>query len=396
MALRQRNFFFDPTNTDRFNSQDIPTEQTMSDWCDSVPFIKEPTDRAQLTRSGIAKTTSDAKINTGDNTDAAGVSPLGFTTFVRPAQIPKILDSSSVTWAKVPRGGATTTDTGVGIEDWQASVNFPIPEDQDADQITTTAELELTEFVGTVCGDLSTISSILPSGTELQVVLNQLQDSIRSITDRFTAVAARACEAEQRQVALGDIILSYAPPSTWTNNWLMPSGQLLTVSAYPLLYAIFGNLYGGVPGVSFNLPDLASNKNYLRAISGNGLISPSNVDGGLQNYTIMQNDLPAHNHTYSTTATGGEHFHTYQASNSVTEDGCSNSFRMGSNADYSQCVDGNALKTSPDFGPTGGHTHSISGTTNNNVTNNDPIWDMSIAEDKTPAYTNFYLKMRVK
>ena len=124
MALRNRTFFFDPANTDRFNSQDIPTEATMRDWCDSVPFIKEIADRAQIGRAGIAKTTSDANINNGVNTDQSGVSPAGFTTFVRPSQLPVILDSADVTWTKVPRGGANTGDTGIGIEDYSATVNF--------------------------------------------------------------------------------------------------------------------------------------------------------------------------------------------------------------------------------------------------------------------------------
>jgi microcystin-dependent protein len=395
MALRQRNFFFDPTNTDRFNSQDIPTEQTMSDWCDSVPFIKEPTDRAQQTRSGIAKTTSDAKINTGDNTDASGISPLGFTTFVRPAQIPKILDSPSVTWAKVPRGGATATDTGVGIEDWQATVNFPDNPVETTATVLLHQNFETKTLIGTYPCSVSELIINTLQGELLNTQLQMLKGAIDNANGFIQQLCDSMCELQSNQVALGDVILSYAPPSTWTNNWLMPSGQLLTVSAYPLLYAIFGNLYGGVPGVSFNLPDLASNQNYLRAISGNGLISPSNVDGGLQNYTIMQNDLPAHNHTYSTIATGGEHLHTIRASTSIEEDGCTASFRMGSNVNWDECPETDAIKNAT-FGPTGYHTHSISGTTNNNVTNNDPIWDMSLSEDKTPAYTNFYLKMRVK
>ena len=151
MSIRNRSFFFDPLNTDRFRSTNIPTEQTMMDWTDSVAFFKEVGDRSQLTKAGLAKTTTDAKINSGDNSDAPGISPSGFTTFVRPKQLPVMLNSASVNWTRVPRGGTDTTDTGVGVMDWQATVNFPvIPYPQDTDDLPITVELEVRRLAGVV------------------------------------------------------------------------------------------------------------------------------------------------------------------------------------------------------------------------------------------------------
>ena len=385
MALRQRNFFFDPTNTDRFNSQDIPTEQTMSDWCDSVPFIKEPTDRSQQTRAGIAKTTSDAKINVGDNTDAAGVSPLGFTTFVRPAQIPKILSSPSITWAKVPRGGATTTDTGVGIEDWQATVNFPIDpvetpvsvilnDDYSARNLNATDPCNMTEDIVTT-----------PSGLGLNTYLGNLEQAISLANQSIIMLANKLCDAESSQVALGDVIMTVTPPSYWGSNWAEPIGQSLLIVDHPQLYALFLNTYGVAAPGYFKIPDLVQQQNYIRVQqSGGGLLTT--LTGGQATRTLDEVDLPQHSHTVTGTATGGEHSHAipiYTADTGV------------------DVIDGNGgddVTPPPDVYnlPTGGgHTHPVTGTTNPyGEINPNPVWN--VASNVTPRFTNFFLKMRVK
>lgn len=383
MALRQRNFFFDPTNTDRFNSQDIPTEQTMSDWCDSVPFIKEPTDRAQQTRAGIAKTTSDAKINAGDNTDAAGVSPLGFTTFVRPAQIPKILNSPSITWSKVPRGGATTIDTGVGIEDWQATVNFPV------NPVETTATVELHDdyttnvLTGTFPCSVTELPVTTPQGELLNTQLQVLNNAIDQANYMIMQLCDALCDSQSNQVALGDVILTVTPPSYWGPSWVEPVGQPLLITDYPELYALFLNTYGPVAPGYFLIPDLVQQQNYLRVqqTSGGLLVS---INGGQATRTLAESDLPTHNHIVTGTAVfGGEHSHTFpvhEAQPGFTT------------------VDGNG--GDPDFNnyttPTGGgHSHTVTGTTDNFGSGDpNPVWN--IATNVTPRFTNFFLKMRVK
>jgi len=388
MALRQRNYFFDPTNTDRFNSQDIPTEQTMSDWCDSVPFIKEITDRAQITRAGIAKTTTDAKINTGDNIDAAGVSPLGFTSFVKPAQIPKILNSPSVTWNKVPRGGATNTDTGVGIEDWQATVQFPTPVNQDADQITSTDDLEISRNDGLICSTITSNSTILPVGTDLQTILTTIQDAIRSITDRIPTLSLVACRADSGQVELGDVVMSVTSSGSWSDKWLEPNGNEISIATYPDLYALIGFNYGvpSTPGF-FKLPNLVSpsEQNYLRARTNTGFLLPSNINGGSVLRTLGDTDIPDHSHTVtgSTTSTG-EHTHTFD----VWDNGTPNQGKVDGSPGNNGAI---SFAT-----PSGGsHNHTIEGTTDTyGEVSPDPVWNTNT--NVTPRYTNVYLKMRVK
>lgn len=414
MALRNRSFFFDPLNNDRFNSQDIPTEATMRDWCDSVPFIKETADRSQLGRAGIAKTTTDANINAGSNNDQAGNSPAGFTTFIRPAQLPVMIDSPSVTWTKVPRGGATNTDTGVGIEDWQATVALPtVPEN--TDDIVLVDNYTLNSPASTdVCNDTQTVTNV-SIGDPSTALLDNIVSAMNAMNAKISELSNATCTLAGAGVDLGDVMLSYSPPATWSSYWLEPKGQLLSVSAYPELYVIFGNTYGGVAGVNFNLPDLTSNQNYLRAFSGAGLIAPANIHGGLQDYTLVINDIPSHNHSISSinTSSEGDHYHQITIAPAAA---CNSGFdyALGANiigdtavdacqgaTDGERTVDSGITK--PKYSnlttgnnTTGNHYHTLSGNTNNTGGNpNDPVWDMS-AFDKTPAYTNFYLKMRVK
>jgi microcystin-dependent protein len=388
MALRQRTYFFDAGNADRFNSQDIPTEQTMSDWCDSVPFIKEITDRAQLTRAGIAKTTTDAKINTGDNVDAAGVSPLGFTSFVRPAQIPKILNSSSITWTKVPRGGATNTDTGVGIEDWRASFDYSTLPDVDTSEVLLDANKSVRILTGGFPCLMTDAEITTNAGDPLNDYLSDLKSAINQANQTIISLSNTVCGLianADTQVALGDVILTVTPPSYWGTNWAEPLGQSLLIADHPDLYALFLNTYGVAAPGYFKIPDLVQQENYLRAkqTSGGLLVS---LTGGQATRTLVESDLPLHDHTVTgNTTDSGVHSHTlpvYRADNGyVVPDG------NGGNdpnppVNYSM--------------PSGGaHTHTVAGTTDDfGSVDPNPVWN--IATSVTPRYTNFFLKMRVK
>ena len=399
MALRNRTFFFDPANTDRFNSQDIPTEATMRDWCDSVPFIKEIADRAQIGRAGIAKTTSDANINNGVNTDQSGVSPAGFTTFVRPSQLPVILDSADVTWTKVPRGGADTGDTGIGIEDYSASVNFPtivVPENTDDIELVNSYEIFQNDLP--ICSGGQT-STIISSGSDLTALLTALETANQNLSDAMAQVSALACNANDGSVEIGDVIMSYRDPNTWGPSWLEPNGDLLLIASYPDLFANIGNTYGGDGIINFRLPDLTSDSNYLRTKPAAGIIPLADVDGGTQSYTLVANDIPQHNHSFSgSTTSGGEHIHTIQISDvpNLNTNG-DVSFMMGSTATFNEESDPDAMKDLPGYGYTGTHSHTISGTTGNyGASPNDPVWNMASGSNRTPAFTNVYLKMRVK
>jgi len=413
MALRNRTFFFDPANTDRFNSQDIPTEATMRDWCDSVPFIKEIADRAQIGRAGIAKTTSDANINNGVNTDQSGVSPAGFTTFVRPSQLPVILDSADVTWTKVPRGGADTGDTGIGIEDYSATVNFPtivVPENTNDIELVNSYEIFQNDLP--ICSGGQT-STIISSGSDLTALLTALETANQNLSDAMAQVSALACNANDGSVEIGDVIMSYRDPNTWGPSWLEPNGDLLLIASYPDLFANIGNTYGGDGIVNFRLPDLTSDSNYLRTKPAAGIIPLADVDGGTQSYTLAANDIPQHSHTLTgNTSEEGDHYHQITVS---PTDWFAPGFSTGNiyavtgpPPNYTSATDGprtvDSGITKPIYSDlttgdntTGNHYHTLSGTTGNyGASPNDPVWNMASGSNRTPAFTNVYLKMRVK
>ena len=387
MALRQRNYFFDPLNTDRFNSQDIPTEQTMSDWCDSVPFIKETGDRAQLQRAGTAKTTTDAKINAGDNTDAAGISPLGFTSFVRPAQIPKILDSPSITWAKIPRGGATSTDTGIGIEDWQGSFDYSTLPDVTTSTVILDGDKSVRILTGGFPCSVIDAEVTTPDGDPLSDYLNDLKSAINNANQLIISLSNQVCSLvsdADSQVAIGDVIMSVSSPGGWTDKWAEPIGQQLLIADHPELYALFGTTYGPAAPGYFTLPDLVTEQNYLRVKQSTGLLPAGSITGGVASRVLTDNDMPDHTHTVTgSTITTGEHTHTFP----VYE------------ADPGYIVpDGNGgggLSNSYTTPSGGSHNHDITGTTDTyGEIVPDPVWNM--ATSVTPRHTNIYLKMRVK
>jgi microcystin-dependent protein len=192
------------------------------------------------------------------------------------------------------------------------------------------------------------------------------------------------------QVALGDVVMSVTSSGSWSDKWLEPNGDEISIAAYPDLYAIIGFNYGvpSTPGF-FKLPDLVSapnNQNYLRARTNTGLLLPGNINGGSVLRTLDENDLPKHIHTVTGTAlSAGEHQHSWPVYDT------SGSTQTGK-------IDGHAGNTdSQTFTTplTGAHTHNLSGTTDDfGVDVPNEVWNTNT--NVTPRYTNVYLKMRVK
>lgn len=374
MALRERNTFFDPTQTDGFNSRDIPTEQTMVDFLDSIPFIKEPIDRSQLTRAGIAKTTTNERVRTRDNADAGGVSPTGFTTFVQPKQLPLLLSTdNSVIITEV---GRVNTDDGTGdVTDYDLSVNFPalppLPETTDDVGLVKDYELWGFETGFPLCNpSFGSTQEQLLSNAGLTALLDEFRNKMEELATALEIVKDAQCE---NQVAVGDVIMTVIPPVEWTDAWLEPRGQLIAVVDYPALFALIGNTYGGA-APNFALPDL-TNDYYLR--SKRTTAGVINSFGGSNAFTLAEQNIPLHTHTFSgTTNTDGAHSHTLPTRSS---NGSADSIRTG-----------DAANDSFNLAPGGTHNHSFNGTTDAYGQNPpDPI-------TIEPRYAGVYLKMRVK
>lgn len=384
MAVNRRDFFFDPAFLDRFNSRDIPTEDVMREFLDSVPFIKETIDRAQLDRAGIAKTTTNAKVNTHDDTDQAGTSPAGFTTFVKPSQIPKLYsDDGSITVNRVTRGGS---GDDADILDYNIEVTIPDPDiPEDSTDLTLGFPTDIKVISGDVGDCPLSVSNTNFTGTEgLNDFLTVLKNAIGKAVEQVVDLTNKVCPNVGAEIAVGDVILTTVAPVAWTDSFLEPTGQLLAYDDYPALGALFGSTYGGsgVPGGNFALPNLVANSGYLKALpSGGSPIPPGSLTGGSNSYSLSEPNIPEHTHSVTgNTTSNGEHSHPLNSPTNNTGS-VNNTVRVGSNVNNA---------TSFTDASTGGHSHTISGTTD--AFGGNPVTPIPI----TPIFQHFYLKMRVK
>jgi len=80
------------------------------------------------------------------------------------------------------------------------------------------------------------------------------------------------------------------------DGWVACNGQSLSISAYELLYALIGTVYGGDGVQTFNVPDL---RGRVPMSQGNGGgLSPRVLGqiGGEENHTLLDREMPSHSH----------------------------------------------------------------------------------------------------
>lgn len=80
-------------------------------------------------------------------------------------------------------------------------------------------------------------------------------------------------------------------------NWLPCDGRLLQAQAYPALFALLGNTFGGTAPTTFALPDLRG-----RAVMGTGTgknLKPRALGDltGTETVTLNTSNFPAHTHS---------------------------------------------------------------------------------------------------
>ncbi|MCP4130908.1 MAG: tail fiber protein [bacterium] len=76
--------------------------------------------------------------------------------------------------------------------------------------------------------------------------LNSQQEEINALTGGMTQLSP---------IPVGTVIAYSGDPEKIPAGWMECNGQSVTVNDYPALYEALGTRYGGVSGVSFNLPD---------------------------------------------------------------------------------------------------------------------------------------------
>lgn len=134
-----------------------------------------------------------------------------------------------------------------------------------------------------------------------------------------------------------------SPPT----GWLACSGQNVSRSEYPDLFAAIGTLYGAGDGTTtFTLPDLRGE--FVR-----GYDNGRGVDSGRTLGSFQDSDNKAHNHTGSTSSNGA-HTHTPPSGTFVTN--------LGQNRTWGP-PGGSAVGYSTTTASAGAHTHSFTTTT---------------------------------
>lgn len=93
---------------------------------------------------------------------------------------------------------------------------------------------------------------------------------------------------------------NYAPA-----GWALCNGQLLSISNYSALFSLLGTVYGGNGQTTFAVPDLRGRVPVHQG-SGPGLTPRALGEiAGVENVTLLTNNLPQHSHTLNATSAPG-------------------------------------------------------------------------------------------
>lgn len=88
-------------------------------------------------------------------------------------------------------------------------------------------------------------------------------------------------------------------------NWAFCNGQLLSIAQNTALFSILGTTYGGNGQTTFGLPDLRG-RVPIHPGQGPGLSNYSlGQTAGAESVTLLQSNMPAHNHLVNAVASGG-------------------------------------------------------------------------------------------
>jgi microcystin-dependent protein len=89
-------------------------------------------------------------------------------------------------------------------------------------------------------------------------------------------------------------------------GWAFCNGQLLPLSQNTALFSLLGTFYGGDGKTTFALPNLQGNvAMHTDQYSGGGQY-PLGAQGGEAAVTLLQTEIPVHNHTIGAASTVGD------------------------------------------------------------------------------------------
>src|SRR5690242_10965284 len=88
-------------------------------------------------------------------------------------------------------------------------------------------------------------------------------------------------------------------------GWATCDGQILPISQYTALFSLLGVNYGGNGQSNFGLPDFRGRVPMSQGQSGGTSQYVVGENGGSEYVTLIQSELPAHNHGFTVTTTVG-------------------------------------------------------------------------------------------
>jgi microcystin-dependent protein len=119
------------------------------------------------------------------------------------------------------------------------------------------------------------------------------KSAVTLLTGASFACLATPAQAQYRYI--GDIFTvgyTFCPRGSFSAE-----GQLLPISSYSAMFALYGTTYGGNGTTTFQLPDLRS-RSPIGQGTGPGLSTfPQGARGGVETITLTTSNLPAHTHT---------------------------------------------------------------------------------------------------
>lgn len=132
-----------------------------------------------------------------------------------------------------------------------------------------------------------------------QRVENHVSVLLLVATLLLTAGMPNTATAQANEPFLGQLTLvgfNYCP-----RGWADADGQLLPISQYNALFALFGTIYGGDGRTTFALPDLRG-RAPIHEGRGPGL-QPYTIGerGGAESLTVTEDSMPMHSHDVNAT-----------------------------------------------------------------------------------------------
>ena len=88
-------------------------------------------------------------------------------------------------------------------------------------------------------------------------------------------------------------------------NWAFCAGQVLAISQYDALFALIGTTYGGDGVTTFALPNLQSRVPVHQGTDRQGVQWIEGQISGTENVTVLQTQMPQHNHLVTANPNGG-------------------------------------------------------------------------------------------